>query len=256
MLLRNTGFVKTVNFKNPKYLGDPRNIVKIFNEKEVDELIILDIGATSENRNIQCDIIHEIVSEAFMPVAYGGGVNSLEQARAILGLGVEKIVIGTQAIENSTMLRQIIDVLGSQSVVVCLDVKKNLWGKYEIFTHGGKKNTKLDPTNVAMSMEKAGVGELVVNSIDRDGTMMAYDVDLVKMLSKSVGIPVIACGGAGKTEDLAEVIVDGGASAAAAGSLFVFQGKYKAVLISYPERSEILRLLSERRGFTKEVKNG
>jgi imidazole glycerol-phosphate synthase subunit HisF len=244
LLLKDKGLVKTVKFKTPKYLGDPRNVVKIFNEKEVDELIILDILATPEKRSIQFDLIQEIVSEAFMPVAYGGGIRNIDDARKVLALGVEKIVINTYAIENPSFIREVADLLGSQSVVVCMDVKKNFVGKYKVFTHGGRKAFVLDPATVAKQMEKAGAGELVVNSIERDGTMMGYDLELIRSVVNSVNIPVIACGGAGRVDDFRDAIKKGGASAVAAGSFFVFEGRHRAVLISYPEQAELKRVLS------------
>lgn len=243
LLLKGTGLVKTIKFKEPKYLGDPRNVVKIFNEKCVDELIVLDIVATKERKKLQFDLIQEIVSEAFMPVAYGGGIRTIEDARKVLALGVEKIVVNTYAIENMSYIREAADFFGSQSVVGCIDVKKNIFGKYKVYTHGGRKESSFDPIMAARQMEEAGAGELVVNSIERDGTMAGYDIKLIKAVTDSVGIPVIACGGAGKIEDFGEAVKEGGASAVAAGSFFVFQGKHKAVLISYPEQSELKQVL-------------
>ncbi len=241
LLLRGAGLVKTVRFKEPKYLGDPRNVVKIFNEKEVDELVILDITATPERHKPRFDLVREIVSEAFMPVAYGGGIRDIEDAKTMLALGVEKIVVNTYAVENPRFIREAADLFGSQSVVVCMDIKKGFFGKYEVFTNGGRKGTKLDPVTFAARMQEIGAGELVVNSIDRDGTMQGYDIELIRSVTSAVSIPVIACGGAGKVEDFGEAVRSGGASAVAAGSLFVFQGKHRAVLISYPEPDVLKR---------------
>lgn len=245
LLLRGSGLVKTLKFKDPKYLGDPRNTVKIFNEKEVDELVLLDINATPEGKRPQFDLVREIVSEAFMPVAYGGGIRTIEDAREMLALGVEKIVINSYAVENPGFIREAADIFGSQSVVVCIDVKKTLFGKYEVFTHGGKKGTKLDPVTIAQRMEQMGAGEIVINSIDRDGTMTGYDLDLIKSVTDVVRVPVIACGGAGNVEHFGEAVNKGGASAVAAGSMFVFQGKHRAVLISFPEQQALKQVFGQ-----------
>jgi len=234
LLLRNAGLVKTVKFKDPKYLGDPINIVKIFNEKEVDELVFLDISATVDGKRPPFDLLGKVASEAFMPLGYGGGIRVIEDVKTILGLGIEKIAINSYAVENRAFIRQAANFAGSQSVVVSMDVKKNRWGKYEVFTHSGRKATGLDPVKFAVEMEKIGAGELFLNSIDRDGTMQGYDLELVTRVTSAVNIPVVACGGAGTVQDLAAAVRQGGASAAGAGSMFVFQGPHRAVLISYP----------------------
>ena len=239
LLLSGLGLVKTLKFKVPKYVGDPRNAVKIFNEKEVDELVILDILATHEGKGPQFEIVREIVSEAFMPVAYGGGIRSVEVARIMLQLGVEKVVMSTAAVEDPALVLNAAREFGSQSVVVCMDVKRSILGRYELYTHGGRKNAKLDPVTFARRMEEAGAGEIIVNSIDRDGTMAGYDLKLISSVAASVRIPIIACGGAGNLADFHCAVSEGGASAVAAGSLFVFHGKHKAVLINYPSPSEI-----------------
>lgn len=242
LLLKGGGLVKTAKFKDPTYLGDPRNIVKIFNEKEIDELILLDINATPENKAIQFQTIYEIVSEAFMPVAYGGGIRNLEDARRTLAMGVEKIVLNTYAVENPVFITQAAASFGSSSVVVSIDVKKNFFGKYEVYTNGGRKNTRLDPVQHAVQMVQKGAGEIMINAIDRDGVMQGYDLPLVKAIASQVSVPVIASGGAGRVEHFAEAIQNG-ASALAAGSMFVFQGKHRAVLISYPERALLEQVL-------------
>ena len=244
LLLRGTGLVKTIQFKNPSYVGDPRNAVKIFNEKEVDELALLDITATPEGREPQLDLIREIVSEAFMPVTYGGGVKTVEQARAILAVGVEKVVVNTAAIGQPDFVRAMAERFGSQSVVASIDAKKNFWGKYEVWTNGGRTKAGLDPVECAAQMEARGAGEILLNSIDRDGTRAGYDLTLVRAVAQAVQVPVIACGGAGSVDDLAAVVREGGATAAAAGSLFVYQGRHRAVLISYPSQAELRRLWS------------
>lgn len=238
LLLRNRGLVKTVRFKNPTYLGDPINIVRIFNDKEVDELIFLDITATVENREPPFKLISEIASECFMPLCYGGGVRSLEDIKEILSLGVEKVSINSYAVENPSFIRAAADLFGSQSIVVSIDVKKSFFGKYEVFTQSGQKATGLDPVRFAVEMEQMGAGELLLNSIDRDGTMQGYDIELIKRVAESVNIPLIACGGARTVNDLADAVKKGGASAVAAGSMFVFYGPHRAVLINFPTSRE------------------
>lgn len=242
LLLKGQGLVKTVKFKDPKYLGDPINIVRIFNEKEVDELIFLDITATNESRRPPFEMLGKITSECFMPLGYGGGIRSLEDVKTLLGLGIEKVILNTAAVELPELVSEAAAYAGSQAVVVSMDVKRSLLGKYEVFTHSGTKGTGLDPVRHAQEMEKRGAGELFVNSMDRDGTMQGYDLDLIRRVAQVVGIPVIACGGAGNVQHLAEAI-QSGASAAAAGSMFVFQGPLRGVLISYPSQEELRRLM-------------
>ncbi|MBE7554817.1 MAG: imidazole glycerol phosphate synthase subunit HisF [Anaerolineales bacterium] len=239
LLLRNRGLVKTVKFKNLTYLGDPINIVKIFNDKEVDELIFLDITATIEQKKPPFKLLSEIASECFMPLGYGGGIRSLEDVKEILSLGVEKVAINSYAVENPPFVRAAADLAGSQSIVVSIDVKKSLFGKYEVMTHSGRKATGLDPLKFAVEMEKMGAGELFLNSIDRDGTMQGYDLELIRRVAEAVSIPVVACGGASTVEDLGDVVKKGGASAAAAGSMFVFHGPHRAVLINFPTPQEL-----------------
>lgn len=239
LLLKGQGLVKTVKFKDPTYLGDPINIVKIFNDKEVDELTFLDITATNERRRPPFELIESIASECFMPLGYGGGIHSLEDMKTLVGLGVEKISINSYAVENPMFIHEAADIAGSQSVVVSMDVKKNFWGKYEVFTHSGTKGTGLDPVKWAKDVETHGAGEILLNSIERDGTMKGYDIELVKQVAAAVTIPVVACGGASSIRDLAQAVHEGGASAAAAGSMFVFQGPHRAVLISYPSPQEL-----------------
>lgn len=246
LLFKGRGLVKTVRFKDPAYLGDPINIVKIFNDKEVDELLFLDIAATVENRKPPYKLLEEIAGECFMPLGYGGGIRDLEDIRTILNLGVEKISMNSYAVENPSFIRAAADYAGSQSVIVSMDVKKNLRDRYEILTRGGRKATGLNPVKFAVEMEKQGAGELLLNSMDRDGMMQGYDIELIKLITGAVGIPVVACGGAGKTQDLADAVKQGGASAAAAGSLFVFQGVHRAVLISYPTSEELRSAFYER----------
>jgi len=239
LLLKGQGLVKTVKFKKPKYVGDPINAVKIFNDKEVDELICLDIEATVEGRSPPMKLISEIASECFMPLSYGGGVRDLEDIKTIFNLGVEKVIINSYAIENPDFVREVSRRYGSQSVVVAVDVKRNSLGRCEIFSLGGRKRTKLNLLDHVKEMEKLGAGEIFLNSIDRDGTMEGYDIEMVKRVTAAVSVPVIACGGAGKVMDFSEAVVKGGASAVAAGSMFVFHGKHRAVLITYPSINDL-----------------
>src|SRR6218665_884992 len=240
LLLKGTGLYKTQKFKDPKYIGDPLNAVKIFNEKEVDELMVLDITAGIENRKPNYDLLYQMAGECFMPLGYGGAVSSIEEIKKLIGLGIEKISINSNAV-NLDFIREATDVFGSSTLVVSMDVKKNFWGKYEVYTKSGTNNTKMEAVKFAAEINKAGAGELLVNSIDRDGMMQGYDLDLVKSISSEIDIPLIACGGAGTTEHFRQA-VNAGASAVAAGSMFVFHGKHRAVLISYPSQAEIKAL--------------
>lgn len=244
LLLRGGGLVKTIKFKDPKYLGDPINVVRIFNEKQVDEVVFLDITATIENRGPSFNLLEHVAEEAFMPLGYGGGVRSIDQVKTLLGLGVEKVIINTYAFENPAFIQSVANSVGSQSVVVSVDVKKSRWGKYETWVQSGRLPTGLDPVAFAVEMEKRGAGEILLNSIDRDGTMQGYDLDLVGRVTAAVHIPVVACGGAGRVQDLG-LAVQAGASAAAAGSMFVFQGPHRAVLISYPNSRELRETFEE-----------
>ncbi len=234
LLLKGGGFVKTVKFKNPVYLGDPINIVKIFNDKQVDELAILDITASREKRAPSFELLADIAGECFMPLSYGGGLRQLPDLLTLSKAGYEKLIINSHAVANPRFVRQAADLLGSQSVVVSLDVKKNLLGRYEVHTMGGRRNTKQDPVALAVELSRQGAGELLLNAMDRDGTQKGYDLELIKRVSSQVDIPVIACGGAGSVEDLARAKREGGASGVGVGSFFVFHGKHRAVLINVP----------------------
>ena len=239
LLLQNQGLVKTVKFKNPKYVGCPTNAIKIFNAKEADEIIFLDITATREKRHPPFKLISEIATECFMPFCYGGGIKSLEDIQAIFSIGAEKVAINTQAILSPSLVKQASKQFGSQSIVVSIDVKKDLFGNYKVFSYLRKKALKIDPIDFAIQMEYMGAGELLVNSVDKDGTMEGYDIELIKKLTVAINIPVVACGGAGSIEHFRDAINKGGASAVAAGSMFVFYGKYRAVLINYPSQREL-----------------
>jgi cyclase len=238
LLLKDSRLVKTVKFKNPDYIGDPVNAVKIYNEKEVDELIFLDISATVEGRKPSFRTIYEIATECFMPFTYGGGINNLDEMKKIFSLGVEKVAINSHAVENPAFITKAADTFGSQSIVVSIDTRKRLTGGYEVYARGGRQGTKLDPSSYAAEMEKLGAGELLLTSIDRDGTMEGFDLELIRMVSKRISIPLIACGGAGKVEDFTEAVT-AGASAVAAGSMVVYQGKNRGVLINFPTQEEL-----------------
>lgn len=245
LLLKGTGLVKTTQFKKPVYVGDSTNAVRIFNKKEVDELIFLDITATKENRQPPINLISQISDECFMPLAVGGGIRTVQDAKALVNAGAEKVIINSYAVENPKFIQEAAQLMGNQSVVISIDAKKKRNGEYEVMTHAGTKPTGLNPVSWAKKAEQMGAGEIMINSIDQDGTMMGYDLKLIKMVSKAVGIPVIACGGAGKMEDFLKAI-DQGASAVAAGSYFVFFGARKAVLINFPNETEIKKIRSKK----------
>ncbi|MHB8893775.1 MAG: AglZ/HisF2 family acetamidino modification protein [Candidatus Geothermincolia bacterium] len=239
------GLVKTKRFRNPQYVGDPMNAVRIFNEKEVDELIILDIGATLQKRGPDEQMIADVASECFMPIGFGGGVNSVVQMQRIFRLGVEKVCLNTSATESRGLVREASSRFGSQSVMVSIDAKQNWRGRYEVVTAGGRRATGLDPVAHAVEMQREGAGELLLTAVDRDGTQQGYDIELIRKVSSAVNIPVIAAGGAGKLEDFAEAI-NAGASAVAAGAFLVFHGKHRAVLISYPTVADLEQALAGR----------
>ena len=238
LLIQRDGLVKSIKFRNHTYVGDPINAVRIFNEKEVDEIVLLDISATAEKRGPNLAQIREIASEAFMPMGYGGGITKLEEIKELIGAGVEKVILNTSAFINPQLVRDAATYMGSQSIVVSIDVKKNFWGKYKVYVRNGSKNTDLDPVEFAKQMEEAGAGELLLNAIDRDGTFGGYDTDLISLISKNVKIPVVAVGGAASIDDFKQA-VHHGASAVSAGSMFVFQRPHRAVLISYPGQKEL-----------------
>ncbi len=243
LLVHENGLVKTVQFKNPKYVGDPINAVKIFNEKEVDELAIFDLDATVNGNEPNYQLIERLANQSRMPLCYGGGVKTVEQAQKIFGLGIEKIALSSAVIKNPQLISQIADRVGSQSVIVVLDVKKKLFGGYEVYTHNGKKATGINPFLFAAEAQKLGAGEIVINSIDQDGMMKGYDMNLIDKLREVITIPVTVLGGAGSLDDIQKVIQKHGIIGVAAGSLFVFKGKYKAVLINYPSKEEKTQLI-------------
>jgi cyclase len=243
LLINGSGLVKTARFKNPKYVGDPINAVRIFNDKEVDELTVLDINRKEEEKTPQFELIAQIAGECFMPLSYGGGVRNINQIEKLLTIGVEKVILNSAAVHTSELIKQAADFIGSQSIVVSIDVKKSTFGKYHIYTHGGRKKINIDLLGHAAHMEKLGAGELLLTSMDRDGTQEGYDLKLIKNITDTVSIPVIASGGAGKLNDFEGAIKNGGASAVAAGSMFVFYGKHRAVLINYPSQEDLKKYL-------------
>jgi imidazole glycerol-phosphate synthase subunit HisF len=239
LLVKDKGLVKTVNFKNPKYVGDPINAVKIFNEKEVDELIVLDIDATVNGRGPDFVMIKNLATECRMPFCYGGGVTTVEQAKQIINLGAEKVALSAAAIENPELVTKIAEAVGSQSVVVVLDVKKKgLLGKYEVHIHNGKTATGKHPVTFAKQLEELGVGEIVLNSIDNDGMMKGFDLKLINDVREATNVPMTVVGGAGSLDDIKNIIQKYKVIGVSAGSLFVFKGVYKAVLINYPNPLE------------------
>lgn len=239
LLWRGAGLYKTAQFKRARYVGDPINAVKVFNEYEVDELTLLDIGATPKGQTPRVDLIRELASECFMPLCYGGGITTEAQAAAVFGAGVEKVSLNTAAYENPELVRTLSDRYGSQSIVVSIDVRQDMRGRYRIAVGGGRRRTAVDPRDFAERMEAAGAGELILNSIPRDGMYVGYDLELLKHVCPHVGIPVVACGGARDVEDFRTAVSEGGASAVAAGSLFVFKTRQRGVLINYPAQERL-----------------
>lgn len=239
LLVRDKGLVKTVGFGKTTYVGDPINAVKIFNEKEADELIILDIDATARGTGPDYRMIERIAAESRMPLCYGGGVSSAEQAKRIVGLGVEKVAMSSAIAERSDLVREVAEEVGRQSVVAVMDVKKALIGqRYGVWIRNASRNIHRSPAEFAAELEQLGAGEILVNSVDRDGQMKGYDLALIDQVRAATTLPMTALGGAGSLQDLKGLIDRFGIIGAAAGSLFVFKGVYKAVLINYPTRTE------------------
>ena len=238
LTLQNEKLVKTVKFKNPIYIGDPINAVKIFNDKEVDEIVILDISATKEKRDPNYTRIEEIASEAFMPLAYGGGINTFNQIEKLFTLGIEKIIINSAIENNFELIKQTAKRFGSQSVIVAVDVKKPPLGKLAAYKNSGSSKIKLKLLEYLLKIEDAGAGEIFLTSIEKDGSFNDYDFDLIKLISSNCNIPVVSCGGANSIQSLVDAIKSG-ASAVAAGSFFVYSSANKGVLISYPNQSEL-----------------
>lgn len=241
LLLKNGGLVKTQRFRQPKYVGDPINAIRIFNEKEVDELMVLDIIASRERREPDYALIEQFASECFMPLCYGGGIRTVGQARILFSLGVEKICLQSAALENPVLISELADKFGRQSVVVSVDVARNWFGQSKLYESRTRRRLKMPWLQFMQDAVDRGAGEIVLNSVDRDGLMHGYDLDLLRQATRSISVPLIALGGAGSQEHLREA-VRAGASAVAAGSLFVFHGPHRAVLISYPKYKELENL--------------
>jgi cyclase len=245
LLLKNLGLVKSIKFNNYRYLGDPINAVKLFNDLGADELAFLDILANNENRSISLDFVRNVGDEANMPFSVGGGIRSINEIRHILNAGAEKIILNTYAVENPDFIREASEEFGSSTIVVSIDVKKSLFGKELVYIYSGRKATKYDPVSLAKLFEDKGAGEIIINSIDRDGLMEGYDIPLTKSVSEAVRIPVVALGGAGNINDLRNAVAKGFASAVAAGSMFVYHGSRRGVLINYPSQKELMHLFNE-----------
>lgn len=239
LLLRRGQLVKGVKFADHRYVGDPINAVRIFNDRPIDELTLFDIGATRAGAGPDFDRLADIVSECFVPICYGGGVSTVEQARRLLRIGVEKVCLNSAALDDPSIVARVADAIGSQSVVVSIDVRRDFLRRGRVWSHAGRKPPTADPVVYARQLQAAGAGELVVGAVDRDGTMSGFDLELTSAVAGAVDIPVIAMGGAGSAADLRAAIHGGGASAAAAGAMFVFQGRHRAVLINFPTQEEL-----------------
>ena len=239
LLLKGNALVKSKGFKDFRYIGDPINAVKVFNDLKADELVFLDIEATKEKRTISTELVRQVGEEANMPFAVGGGIKNLDEIQKIIAQGAEKVIINTCAVENPKFIREASDNFGSSTIVVCIDVKKKFFSGNVVWSNSGSKSSKYSPKDFAKLIEENGAGEIIIQSINKDGTMSGYDLDLIKEISTTVTIPVVALGGAGNLEHMIEAYKKGFASALAAGSLFVFQGPKKGVLINYIENSDL-----------------
>jgi cyclase len=239
LLLREGGLVKTVRFKAHKYIGDPINAVRIFNEKEVDELIFLDIDASRQGRGPDLSLIQDLASECFMPFAYGGGVTSIGEIKSILRVGVEKVVVNCKALQDIGFIADASRHFGSSTIIGAIDVKKDFWGTYKVYDHVKEKITSQNPQEYAKLLENAGVGEIFLNNVDRDGSYGGFDVEVISKINQAIAVPLIVCGGASSLDDIRDVVAKTSVSAVAAGSIFVYQGPHKAVLISYPKPEEL-----------------
>ena len=243
LLIQNQALVKSKQFKKHRYIGDPINAVRIFNDLKADEIVLLDIDATKEKRTIPIDFVSVLSEETNMPFSVGGGIRSIEQVQAILASGAEKAIIGSYAIENPDFIKLVSDYFGSSTIVVCIDVKNNLFKNTRVWSHNGKRSSKYSPVDFAKLMEEKGAGEIIIQSIEHDGMMSGYNIKLIKEISTTVSIPVVALGGAGATDHLREAYYSGYANALAAGSMFVYQGPKNGVLINYPNRKDIHSLI-------------
>jgi len=239
LLLKGQGLVKSVKFKDYRYIGDPINAVKLFNDMNADELAFLDIMANRENRSVSLDFVKRVGEEANMPFSVGGGIKSVKEIQQIIAAGAEKVILNTSAAEDPGFVKNASDEFGSSTITVSIDVKRSLFGKELTYIHSGKKATRFDPVSFAKLMEEMGAGEIIINSMARDGIMQGYDISLIRRVSEAVRIPVVALGGAGSYEDLKKAVSEGYASAVAAGSMFVFHGPRRGVLINYPEKEQL-----------------
>jgi len=245
LLLHKKGLIKSVNFKDFRYIGDPINAVRIFNDLKADELAFIDIGATKENRTISTDFVKNVGEEANMPFSAGGGIRTLEDIRKIIEAGAEKVILNSIAGENPGFITEAANAFGSSTITVCIDVKKDFLGKEKVWIMAGTKPINSNPVQYARQMEERGAGEIIIQSIDRDGTMTGYDINLVKKIADTVSIPVVALGGAGEWEHLIDLNARVSLNGLAAGSLFIYHGERRAILVNYPERQEILQLFKQ-----------
>ena len=245
LLLKNLGLVKSVKFKDYRYIGDPINAVKLFNDLGADELAFMDILANNEKRSVSLEFVRRVGDEANMPFSVGGGIKNINEIQKILRAGAEKVILNSIAGENPGFIKVASEEFGSSTIVVSIDVKKSLFGQELVYIFSGRKATKFDPVSFARLMEDQGAGEIIINSIEQDGMMNGYDISLIKRISEAVRIPVVALGGAGNLNDLQKAVLDGYASAVAAGSMFVYHGPRRAVLINYPTQEELIRLFHE-----------
>lgn len=239
LLLRDDALVKTVKFKKASYIGDPINTVRIFNELEVDELVFLDITATNDKRSPNLKILSEIANECFMPLGYGGGLGDFDTIKSIFTIGFEKVVLNTITHEQSAFVTRVAEHFGNQAVVASIDVKKSFWGKNEVYSHAGQKNTGKDPVQWALELQSLGAGEILLTSIDQEGTWSGFDLDLIKKVTDAVSVPVIAHGGAGTLQHIVDSVKRGGASAVALGSMVVYQQKEMGVLVNFPDKHQL-----------------
>lgn len=242
LLLSNKGLVKSIQFKNHRYIGDPINAVKIFNDLKADELVFLDILAGKQNRLISLDFVKKVGEEANMPFAVGGGIKSIDDIRNILNAGAEKVILNTYAGKNPDLVSLAADTFGSSTIVVCIDVKKRRFGKQKVWLQGGSQTTGISPVEYALIMEKRGAGEIIIQSVERDGTMSGYDIELIRSISETVSIPVVALGGAGEFLHMKQAYQSAYANGLAAGSMFVYHGPRKGILINYPSKEEMQNL--------------
>lgn len=243
LLLKNKGLIKSIQFNKHRYIGDPINAVKIFNDLKADELVFLDILASKEGRCISLDFVKNVGEEANMPFAVGGGITNVKQIKDIIAVGAEKVVINTQAVLNPNFIKEAADTFGSSTIVVCMDVKKKFLGKIQTWMMAGERSSGYNPVDFAKLMEEKGAGELIVQSIERDGMMQGYDIELIKSISEAVSIPVVALGGAGNLIHMKQAFKEAHANGLAAGSMFVYHGARKGILLNYPNNNELKEII-------------